>query len=81
VVRIPLMDHTTSDVVPLTSYRLACQAGKRTAGPPHGGPAVTVPCGCGASYFSLTTFSAAGPFWPCTTSNSTRSPSARLLKP
>ena len=26
-------------------------------------------------------FSAAGPFWPCTTSNSTRSPSARDLKP
>ena len=31
--------------------------------------------------YSFTTFSAAGPFWPCTTSNSTRSPSARLLKP
>lgn len=30
---------------------------------------------------SLTTFSAAGPFWPCTTSNSTLSPSDRDLKP
>jgi len=30
---------------------------------------------------SLTTFSAAGPFWPCTMSNSTRSPSASVLKP
>ena len=30
---------------------------------------------------SFTTFSAAGPFSPWTTSNSTRSPSARLLKP
>jgi len=27
------------------------------------------------------TFSAAGPFWPCTASNSTRSPSARDLNP
>jgi hypothetical protein len=30
---------------------------------------------------SLTTFSAAGPFWPWAISNSTRSPSFRLLKP
>jgi hypothetical protein len=29
--------------------------------------------------YSFLTFSAAGPFCPCTTSNSTRSPSARLL--
>jgi len=33
-------------------------------------------------YFpSFVTFSAAGPFWPWTISNSTRSPSARLRKP
>src|SRR5690606_10666281 len=30
---------------------------------------------------SFATFSAAGPFWPCTMSNSTRSPSLRDLKP
>src|SRR5436190_23951551 len=30
---------------------------------------------------TLVTFSAAGPFWPCTTSNSTFSPSASDLKP
>jgi hypothetical protein len=30
---------------------------------------------------TLLTFSAAGPFWPCTRSNSTGSPSASVLKP
>src|SRR6185503_2920024 len=30
---------------------------------------------------NFVTFSAAGPFWPCTMSNSTRSPSASVLKP
>ena len=30
---------------------------------------------------SFVTFSAAGPFWPWTMSNSTRSPSASVLKP
>ena len=57
---------------------------KDAADPPDGEPAasdrdglVRVP----DYYESLTTFSAAGPFWPCTMSNSTRSPSARLLKP
>jgi hypothetical protein len=57
---------------------------KDAADPPDGEPAasdrdglVRDPDYCG----SLTTFSAAGPFWPCTMSNSTRSPSARLLKP
>ena len=37
---------------------------------------VLFPC-----YFTLVTFSAAGPFAPCTMSNSTRSPSERLRKP
>src|SRR3954468_6774153 len=35
----------------------------------------------GPNYFTLVTFSAAGPFAPCTMSNSTRSPSERLRKP
>ena len=30
---------------------------------------------------TFVTFSAAGPFWPCTTSNSTFSPSASVLNP
>src|SRR6185436_11045793 len=34
-----------------------------------------------ASAYNVETFSAAGPLAPCTTSNSTRAPSLRLLKP
>ena len=56
----------------------------RTAGSSELEPAVCSAASAAARGLtcpSLTTFSAAGPFWPCTTSNSTRSPSARLLKP
>jgi hypothetical protein len=37
--------------------------------------------GCECAQRTFVTFSAAGPFWPCTTSNSTFSPSARDLNP
>ena len=53
-------------------------AKKNEAGPPSGEPASF---GINVSAYSLTTFSAAGPFWPWTTSNSTRSPSTRFLNP
>src|SRR5689334_1399060 len=40
-----------------------------------------VECRVSAQRANLVTFSAAGPFCPCTTSNSTRSPSTSDLKP
>jgi hypothetical protein len=54
-------------------YATKGRSASRRTGPCRVQSSVTQP--------SLVTFSAAGPFWPWTTSNSTRSPSARDLKP
>ena len=69
---------TTRPAIAAGAYKLyleTCRRIEREPDPPT--PTPVAP----AERASLVTFSAAGPFWPWTTSNSTRSPSASDLNP